>query len=119
MKRPRSSSPINRASPFIELETEMFPRGLPCRVTRAVRALDRGRAQFNGSSWFARLYEINCSTTLLPGQPALAVGRQGTTLIIMPLHCLLWPQYLEVQGPLLTDTDITLINRYERGWILS
>ena len=96
----------------------MFQTGLPCRVTRAVRALDRGRVQFNGNSWFARLYEINCSTTLLPGQPALVVGRQATTLIIMPLHCLLWPQYLDVQGPWLTDTDIALINRYERSWRL-
>ena len=119
MKQLKSSSPINRASPFIALETEMFQTGLPCRVTRAVRVLDRGRVQFNGNSWFARLYETNCSTTLLSGQPALVVGRQATTLIIMPLHCLLWPQYLEVQGPWLTDTDITLINRYERGWILS
>lgn len=94
----------------------MFPKGLPCRVIEAVRVLDRGRVKFNGIWFAAHLYEPNCTATLLPDQEALAIGRKGNTLIIMPLHCLLWPQYLEVQGPWITNAEIALMERYERNW---
>lgn len=116
MKRQRTTKPINRASPLIELETEMFQNGLACRVVEAVRLLDRGRVKFSGVLYPARLYEPNCTTTLLPEQEALAIGRQGNTLIIMPLHCLLWAKCLEVQGPWLTNVEIELMERYEHNW---
>lgn len=116
MKRPQFLEPTSSGSPFRELETEMFPRGLPCRVTKAVRVLDTGRVQANGGSWLAELYDLNCSTTLLLDQPVLAIGRKGNTLIVIPLHCLLWPQYLEEYGLWLKHSDVELIERHERGW---
>ena len=72
MKKPQPSAPMPFNSPFQETEPEMFPKGLPCRVTSAVRVLDTGRVKANGRSWLAELYELNCSTTLLPDQPALS-----------------------------------------------
>lgn len=116
MRQRQTTRPLNRASPFIELETEMFQNGLACRVVEAVRLLDRGRVKFKGIRYPARLYEPNCATTLLPDQEALAIGRKGNTLIIMPLHCILWPQYLEMQGPWLTNVEIELMERYECSW---
>lgn len=116
MKRSQSSEPTPPGSPFREIETEMFPKGLPCRVISAIRVLDTGRVKANGNSWLAELYDLNCSTTLLPDQPALAIGRKGNTLIVMPLHCLLWPQYLEEYSQWLKHSDVELIERHERGW---
>lgn len=94
----------------------MFQNGFACRVVEAVPAWDRGRVKFNGTRYPARLYEPNCTATLLPEQPALVIGRKGNTLIIMPLHCLLWFQYLEVQGSWITNAEIELMERYERQW---
>lgn len=115
-KRPHSSRPSHHISPFEELETEMFSKGVACRVIEDVRALDTGRVKLNGNEWKAQLYELNCITTsLLSGQPALVIGRKGNTLIIMPLHCLLWPQYLEEQGQWPTGADIELMSRYDQN----
>ena len=114
MKQLQLSKHTCLASPFEEIEPKMFLKGLPCRVTRTVRALDRGRAALNGTSWLAQLHEPCRSITLLPDQPALAIGHQGNTLIIMPLHCLLWPEYLEAYS--LTAADIELIECHEREW---
>lgn len=118
MKKP-FPEPNSFASPFEEIEPEMFSTGLPCRVTNDVRMLDTGRVKANGKSWLAELYDLNCSATLLPGQPALAIGRRGNTLIVMPWHCLLWLQHLEECGPWLKTTDIELMERHERGWRIS
>ncbi|MGB3294362.1 MAG: hypothetical protein WBB01_15350 [Phormidesmis sp.] len=85
-------------------------------MTRTVRTLNRGRAVLHGTSWLAQLYEPGYSITLLPDQPASAIGRQGNTLILMPLHCLLWHEYLEAYSQWLTAADIELIERYEREW---
>lgn len=61
---------------------------------------------------------MNPATSLFPDLETLAIGRQGNTLIVMPLHCLLWTQYQEVQWPWHTDVEIALMERYERGWRL-
>lgn len=74
------------ASPLEEISIEIFTKGLSCRVTGAIYLHKFGRVtvKSDGISWRAQLCETTCSTALLPGQLAIAVGRQGNTLIVKP-----------------------------------
>lgn len=73
---------------------EMFPRGIKGVVLEPIALFQFGRVNCQGS-WRARLYEIICQTTLLPGQPILAIGREGNSLIVIPVHSILWASYLD------------------------
>ena len=57
------------------------------KVEQAITPYQRGRVQFMSTSWFARLCRSNAyaQTELLPGTIVRILGRQGLTLIIMPL----------------------------------
>ena len=93
MKSPQIQKPAASSSfytfPLHAVSVVMFDKAIPCRVTDAVRILDFGRVKANGYSWCAELCEEHCQTTLLPGQPALAIGRRDNVLIIIPRHCLI------------------------------
>lgn len=74
-----------------EVATEKFAQGLDCCVTSAIYLYGFGRVTLksDGISWRAQLCETECSTALLPGQPVIAISRQGNTLIVVPQHCLI------------------------------
>lgn len=57
-------------------------------------ALQPGRINCQGYDWRAQIHAYSCHTLLLPGQPVLAVGRENLTLLVVPLHCILWDAYL-------------------------
>jgi hypothetical protein len=65
---------------------EVFPRAVACRVISDIGVLKKGRVMLNGYSWGAILYDQTCQVTLLPGQSAFAIGRQGLVLIVVPDH---------------------------------
>ena len=83
----RPTSPKSRTSPLREESVEVFEKGLQCRVTSAISALNKGRVMVNGYSWCAELHRPDCQAILLPGQQVLAIGRRGTVLIVMPHQC--------------------------------
>ncbi|MEL7226177.1 MAG: hypothetical protein AAGL17_15370 [Cyanobacteria bacterium J06576_12] len=91
MQSPQTQRPASSfyTFPLHAVSIVMFDKAIPCRVTDAVRIMDLGRVKASGYSWRAELYEKQCQTTLLPDQPALAIGRRGNILIIIPRHCLL------------------------------
>jgi hypothetical protein len=85
---PRSAA---RAPDHLLLQAErldFFPQAIACRVISDIGALQKGRVMLNGYSWRAKLDERACQVTLLPGQSAWAIGRQGLVLIVVPDHCL-------------------------------
>ncbi|MGB3297690.1 MAG: NfeD family protein [Phormidesmis sp.] len=75
------------ASPLEELAIEVFTKSLSCRVTSAIYLHRFGRVtvENDGISWRAQLCETTGSAALLPGELAIAVGRQGNTLIVKPV----------------------------------
>lgn len=69
------------------LETEIFEKALPCRVTDTVNVMSAGRVTANGTSWRAEIYGLDCQVPLLPDQFAIALGKRGNTLLIIPIYC--------------------------------
>ncbi len=54
-------------------------------VEQAITPHQRGRVRCMATSWFARLYQPNGQTEVLPGTTVKAIGRQGLTLLVMPI----------------------------------
>lgn len=54
-------------------------------VEQAITAHQRGRVRFMATSWFARLYQPNAQTEVLPGTTVRVIGRHGLTLLVMPI----------------------------------
>jgi len=106
-----SSSPL-----FAAPESKLFAQGIPGIVTLPIAPLQAGRVTIQGQSWRSQLYDLNCQTTLLPQQPILAIGRENITLIVIPLHCLLWDRYIDEFWSQLTDADIDVMRNYEHPW---
>ena len=71
---------------------EMFLKGFIGVVTTPITLYQPGRVKCQGISWRAKLYEPNCQTTLLAGQPVIVIGRENLTFIVTPLHCPLQEQ---------------------------
>jgi hypothetical protein len=93
---------------------EMFPQGIKGVVLEPIALFQFGRVNCRGS-WRARLHEISCQTTLLPGQPILAIGREGISLIVIPVHSILWASYLDDFAQFITPTELEEIQRYDGG----
>jgi hypothetical protein len=106
--------PMSSKPPFSNYPIEMFPSGVKGVVTEAIALFQSGRVNCHGS-WRARLHEISCQTTLLPGQPILAIGREANTLIVIPLHSILWSSYLEDFARFLSSTELEEVQRYDPG----
>ena len=75
------------ASPFRRDHVEIFATPVVCWVTKAIRPDGLGKVKQQGVTWRAELYLPMCQTTLLAGQPALAIGRRNNILIIAPCQC--------------------------------
>jgi len=44
-----------------------------------------GRVKFAATYWPAKFYQPSRPLTVLPGEPVVVVGRQGITLLVMPV----------------------------------
>ena len=66
-------------------------------VTESIALYQTGRVQITSYSWRARLYELHCQVTLLPGQPIQAIARTGNVLIVIPEHCLLQDRHRQAK----------------------
>jgi len=94
---------------------EMFPQGIKGVVKEPIALFQFGRVNCRGS-WRARLHEISCQTTLLPGQPILAIGREGLSLIVIPVHSILWASYFDNDfAQSITPTELEEIQRCNGG----
>ena len=54
------------------------------KVEQTITHNHPGRIECFGSFWPAQLYQKDPTITLLPGQSAKVVGRQGITLLVVP-----------------------------------
>ncbi|EKU98298.1 hypothetical protein Lepto7375DRAFT_7571 [Leptolyngbya sp. PCC 7375] len=54
-------------------------------VIKTVTPTQRGRVQYQATSWPACLCGVTHQTTLEPNQPVRVLGRRGLTLLIQPL----------------------------------
>lgn len=55
-------------------------------VEQTITTHQRGRVRFMATSWFARFYQPNGQTEVLPGTTVRVVGRQGLTLLVKPVN---------------------------------
>ncbi|MBF2047151.1 MAG: hypothetical protein IGS54_07280 [Elainella sp. C42_A2020_010] len=93
---------------------EMFSQGTPATVIKQIAVFAPGRIRWQGRDYPARLHELICHATLRMGQPVLIIGRENITMIVIPMHCILWEQYLTDDfGLFLNDSDVQQIQRYE------
>jgi len=54
-------------------------------VVKTITPTQRGRVQYQATSWPACLYGVTTPTTVEPDQPVQILGRRGLTLLIQPL----------------------------------
>ena len=54
-------------------------------VIKTVTPSQRGRVQYQATSWPACLCGVTSQTTLEPNQPVQVLGRRGLTLLVQPL----------------------------------
>jgi hypothetical protein len=54
-------------------------------VEQAITPHQRGRVRCMATSWFARFYQPNGQAEVLPGTTVKVIGRQGLTLLVMPV----------------------------------
>lgn len=54
-------------------------------VEEAITTHQRGRVRFMATSWFARFYQSDAQTEVLPGTTVRVIGRQGLTLLVIPV----------------------------------
>ncbi|WP_375541597.1 NfeD family protein [Halomicronema sp. CCY15110] len=71
----------NRTPPAAELLT----RPDVGVVVKTITPTQRGRVQYQATSWPACLYGVTTSITVEPDQPVKILGRRGLTLLIQPL----------------------------------
>jgi hypothetical protein len=107
--------PMSSRNLFTNYPIEMFPSGVKGFVTEPIALFQFGRVNCRGS-WRARLHDISCQTTLLPGQPIFAIGREANTLIVIPVRSILWSLYLEDFARYLSSAEIEEVQRYDNSY---
>jgi NfeD-like C-terminal, partner-binding len=63
---------------------EFFPQAAIGEVEQTVTRHQRGRVKFMATTWFARFYHPSCAEAL-PGMPVRVIGREGLTLLVVPI----------------------------------
>lgn len=64
---------------------EWFDCAKLSEVEQTITPHQRGRVRFMATSWFAQFYQPNGQTETLPGTSVRVIGRQGLTLLVMPV----------------------------------
>lgn len=75
---------MNRS--FLSEPIEFFSERLEGTVEVAIiHNQPGGRIKFAASYWPAKFYQPSRPLSVLPGEPVVVVGRQGITLLVMPV----------------------------------
>ncbi|WP_416670306.1 NfeD family protein [Egbenema bharatensis] len=69
---------------FLPPHPSMFSEPIQGVVDSAVKQGQLWRVKFQGSYWFARLYQANPSVTMEPGQSVKVIAIEGITLLVTP-----------------------------------
>lgn len=64
---------------------EWFPQTAIGEVEQTITRHQRGRVKFMATTWFARFYQPDAQIEALPGMPVKVIGREGLTLLVVPL----------------------------------
>jgi membrane protein implicated in regulation of membrane protease activity len=68
---------------------EVFPQPVLGKVDQSIAPRQPGRVNALGSIWYARFYDKSYESIMNPGDRVAVVGRQGITLLVMPIHHML------------------------------
>ncbi|MBT9316453.1 hypothetical protein D0962_16415 [Leptolyngbyaceae cyanobacterium CCMR0082] len=55
------------------------------KVSKTISAQHIGQVRFQATYWRARLHQTKSCTQILPGHEIRVIGREGLTLLVMPL----------------------------------
>ena len=66
-------------------DIKLFSQPGTGKVERMISSTQPGRVQFQATYWPARLYHSGCEVTLVPDDPVTVIGRQGITLLVVPV----------------------------------
>lgn len=66
-------------------EITLFPEPSPGKVEQTIATTQPGRVEFQATYWPARFYHCEGEVTLVPDDPVMVVGRQGITLLVVPV----------------------------------
>jgi hypothetical protein len=69
---------------FLPPHPHMFSEPIQGVVDSAVKQGRLWRVKFQGSYWFARLYQPNQAVTMQPGQSVKVMAIEGITLLVAP-----------------------------------
>lgn len=69
---------------FLPQYPHMFPEPIQGIADRAIAQGRLWRVKFQGSYWFARLYQPNEQVVIRPGEPVKVIAMEGITLLVTP-----------------------------------
>ena len=64
---------------------EFFAQAAIGQVEQSITQHQRGRVKFMATTWFARFYQPTAQTQALAGTRVKVIGREGLTLLVMPV----------------------------------
>lgn len=70
---------------FVPETIEFFPNAEPGKVEQTITRHQPGRVRSMATSWFARFYDPDRQTEMLPGTLVKVVGRAGITLLVVAM----------------------------------
>lgn len=70
---------------FVPENVEMFSEALMGTAENTITQNQPGRVKFLGSYWPARFYHSNCDVIIFPDDFVKVVGRQGITMLVVPI----------------------------------
>jgi len=83
---------------FIPETIELFPQTAIGEVEEAITLHQRGRVRFMATTWFARFYQSNAQEAL-PGTSVKVIGREGLTLLVVPIDEVMPPGMSSLEHP--------------------
>jgi hypothetical protein len=84
---------------------ELFPQAAIAEVEQTITRHQRGRVEFMATTWFARFYHPNCAEAL-PGMPVRVIGREGLTLLVVPMDGWIHPLIPIADQPEANQSDL-------------
>ncbi len=88
---------------------EFFAQAAIGEVDQTITQHQRGRVKFLATTWFARFYHPNCAEAL-PGTPVRVIGREGLTLLVVPVKGWMHPPILMAAQPEANQSNLS-------GWL--
>ncbi|MFB2968920.1 NfeD family protein [Aerosakkonema sp. BLCC-F183] len=70
---------------FAPAKIEMFSEAVMGTVEKTISQNQPGRVKCLGSYWPARFYHSNCDVVVFPDEVVKVVGRQGITMLVVPV----------------------------------